>query len=92
MTRTYTKEHVKDYCWGQNGVYRRYGLGPDKRFNDDFIYSEDTYGHEGSGRCNLVIDQKEQFVVAYFIPYVKIDLWDAVPLWNTLEIMWSGIL
>lgn len=92
MTSTYTKEHVKDYCWGQNGAYRRYGLGPDKRLNDDFIYSEDTYGHEGAGRCNLVIDPKEQFVVAYFIPYVKPEQWDAVPLWNSLEIMWSGIL
>ena len=92
MTRTYTKEQVKDFCWGQAGVYRRYGLGPDKRFNDDFIYSEDTYGHEGSGRCNLVIDPKEQFVVSYFVPYVNQDVWDAVPLWNTMEIMWSGII
>lgn len=91
MTRTYTKENVKDYCWCQPGEYRPYGLGPDKRCGDDFIYSPGTYGHEGAGRCNLVIDPVERLVISYFTPYVREEVWDAVPVWNSLAIMWSGL-
>ena len=94
MTTSYLPETVLDHCWQgkkSKGLFRAYGLGPDMRHTDDFIYSEGTFFHEGAGRCSLIVDPVEKLVAAYIVPYVDHDLWDAVPLWNTSSIIWSGL-
>lgn len=92
MTAIYTKENILDYCWEQNGVYRRYGLGPDMRHNDDCLYSLGTFFHEGAGKCSLIIDPVEKMVVSYFVPYVDESVWNHVPIWNTQIVIWSGLI
>ena len=91
MTTLYTEPHIKDHCWNAGGPYRAYGLGPDMRNNDASLYSKETFFHEGSGGCCLIIDPKEKLVTAWFIPFIK-DVWCPEPLYNAAAVMWSGLV
>ncbi len=92
LASVYTTEEVLDKCWGNPiGYYRRYGLGPDKRCNEDCLYSPETYFHEGAGRCALIIDPTEKMVAVYLIPYIDGDLWDPIPIWNAHSVIWAGL-
>lgn len=93
MTQVYTTEDVFDKCWGNSdGYYRRYGLGPDMRCNEDCLYSPETFFHEGAGRCALIIDPTERLVAVYLIPYVDGSLWDPDPIWNAHSVIWGGLM
>lgn len=90
MTALHTTPDIKDYCWGAEGVFRPYALGPDLRHNLSSLYSEGTFFHEGAGGCCLLIDPVEKLVAAWFVPFVD-DVWCAHALFNAAAIMWSGL-
>ncbi len=90
MTTLYTGPEIRDYCWNAGGVVRRYGLGPDLRWNEGNMYSKGTFYHEGAGACCLMIDPTERLVTAWFVPFFN-ECWYAEPVFNTSSIMWSGL-
>ncbi len=90
MTALHTTPNIKDYCWGAEGIYRPYALGPDLRRNLSSMYSEGTFFHEGAGGCCLIVDPVEKLVAAWFVPFVN-DVWCAHALFNVAAIMWSGL-
>ncbi len=57
-----------NFCWGEKGTVRPYGLGLDFFKADDMTFSKGTFSHEGAGRCGLFIDPAEEFSVAFFTP------------------------
>lgn len=85
MTRQYTDENIKNYCWGAQGCERPYGLGPDMKNDEDNMYSIGTYFHEGAGTCCMVIDPVEKFVAVWFAQFY--DAWHAEALFNASAIM-----
>lgn len=90
MTTLYTTPDIKDYCWDAGGAYRRYGLGPDMRCNEGSLYSEETFFHEGSGGCCLIIDPVEKLVAAWFFPFIN-EAWCSEPIFSAAAVMWSGL-
>ncbi len=78
-----------DHCWGSNEP-RMYGIGFDMRQGPAWVYSEGIYFHEGAGACDLIIDPKEDFVAAWFIPFAQ--EWCPEPLFNATNVIWSGLL
>lgn len=82
---------VPDYCWGAETESRLYGIGFDMRQGPAFTYSKGTFMHEGAGACCLVIDPTEELVAVWFVPFSG-DEWSALPLYNTQNIIWSGII
>lgn len=92
MCGVYTEKTILDKCWGNDdGLYRRYGIGPDMRCNEDCLYSPETFFHEGAGRCVLIIDPTERLVAVYLIPYTDPNFWDPVPIWNAHSVIWAGL-
>ncbi|MBE6025128.1 MAG: beta-lactamase family protein [Cellulosilyticum sp.] len=83
--------NVPDYCWGANNPDRVHGIGFDMRQGPAFAYSDGSYMHEGAGTCSLVIDPKEELVVAWNVPFTEND-WSALPLYNVQSIIWSGLI
>jgi len=81
-----------DYCWGANTPDRGYGVGFDMRFGPAYTYSPGTFNHEGYGASALYIDPKEEISAAWFVPAVEAGMFHADSLWNTMNIMWSGLL
>ncbi len=90
MTSNQLGNSVKDYCWGAGGVTRSYGLGCDLRCNDDNLYSNHVFFHEGAGSCCLMMDPVEDFVAAWFVPFTH-GAWYAEGLRHVSNIIWSGI-
>lgn len=90
MIESYTDSSIKEYCWGAGGIHRDYALGPDLRRNADNMYSKGSFYHEGAGACELLIDPAKQMVAAWFVPFVG-DAWYPDPLYNTSNVMWSGL-
>lgn len=82
--------NIPDYCWGANEQNRLYGIGFDMRQGPAYTYSEGTFMHEGAGACSLDIDPAEQFAAAWYVPFACDD-WSALPLYNTQNIIWSGL-
>ena len=89
--RTIQLHNVPDYCWGADTPDRLYGVGFDMRQGPAYTYSEGTYMHEGAGACSLDIDPKEELVAAWHVPFA-IDDWSAIPLYNTQNVIWSGLI
>lgn len=83
--------NVPDHCWRSNNPDRRYGIGFDMRQGLDYLYNDRTYFHEGAGACCMTIDPVEQLVAAFFVPFAT-DNWYSEPLYNTINIIWSGII
>jgi serine-type D-Ala-D-Ala carboxypeptidase len=91
MTERYTTPDIKDYCWGAGGSEKQFGLGPDLRYDLNFIYSRGTFSHEGAGGCALYMDPVENFSAPWFVPFIN-DVWRAESIYNVTAIMWSGLL
>jgi CubicO group peptidase (beta-lactamase class C family) len=83
--------NIPDYCWFANGAFRRYGLGFDMRQSPAYTWSEGSFHHEGAGPSTLYIDRREGLVASWFAPWDKGD-WCADPLWNTQNVIWSGLV
>lgn len=82
--------NIPDYCWGAKEPDRLYGIGFDMRQGPAYTYSEGTFMHEGAGACSLDIDPAEQFAAAWYVPFACDD-WSALPLYNTQNVIWSGL-
>jgi CubicO group peptidase (beta-lactamase class C family) len=82
---------IPNYCWGAKDADRGYGIGFDMRRDNSFTFSKGTYNHEGSGTSALYIDPTEQFIAAWFAPFVG-EGWHSEPLRNVQNIMWSGLV
>ncbi len=66
---------------------KMYGLGWSLEYRS--TVTPGAYGHEGSGRVNLVIDPAESLVAVYFVPT---DIpWVPESLLGPLAIIWSGL-
>ncbi|MCL2051237.1 MAG: beta-lactamase family protein [Lachnospiraceae bacterium] len=79
-----------NYCWGSNEI-RSYGIGFDHRNGNEFSFSAETVMHEGAGACALYIDPVEGLVASWIVPFVKPD-WNAKAMYNTVNIIWSGLI
>ncbi len=90
MTLNYTTEDIKDHCWGADGNYRMYALGPDTRWNADSHFTKGSFFHEGSGACVLLMDPVEKMVASWFIPWAK-EGWFPAAIFNASAVMWSGL-
>ncbi len=71
-----TRQDAKLHGWGWSLEYRS-------------TVTPGTYGHEGSGRVNLVIDPAERLVAVYFVPTAV--PWVPESLLGPLAIIWSGL-
>lgn len=80
-----------DYCWGANTGNRMYGVGFDMRTGPAYIYSEGTFFHEGARASSMIIDPEEELTAAWVVPFACPD-WSAVPLYNTTNVIWSGLI
>lgn len=92
MRRIHTSPDVKDYCWGRNGVFHPYGLGPEIYTEADKsqLITPGTISHEGFGACALMIDFEEKFVAVWTSQFYDGD-WCINALRNVASIMWSGL-
>ena len=84
--------NIPDYCWNANNKDRRYGIGFDMKQGLDYIYSDQTFYHEGSGACALVCDPKENMVASFFVPWVRSEDWFGEAIYNTINVIWSGLI
>jgi CubicO group peptidase (beta-lactamase class C family) len=82
--------NVPNRCWGANDGDRLFGIGFDMRHGPAFTYSEGTFNHEGAGASALYMDPKEGLAAAFFVPF-KAEGWHDEALFNTLNIIWSGL-
>ncbi|MDR2571351.1 MAG: beta-lactamase family protein [Oscillospiraceae bacterium] len=80
-----------DFCWGGNGGIRNYGIGIDHRNGPQFTFSDSTYMHEGAGACALYIDPDEELVAAWISPFVDRSKWCTKAMYNTVNVIWSGL-
>jgi CubicO group peptidase (beta-lactamase class C family) len=90
MTKTAVEK--PNYCWGGTGDFRRYGIGFDRRTGREFTFSDSTYMHEGSGASALYIDPEEDFVAAWIVPFVNRNEWSTRAMYDTSNIIWSGLI
>jgi CubicO group peptidase (beta-lactamase class C family) len=67
MTENAMDRGIRAFCWGVNIESMAYGIGPALTGPGEWI-SEGTFGHEGAGRCKLLIDPKQQAVIVFFVP------------------------
>lgn len=81
-----------DYCWGSGGTLRGYGLGFDHRNSGMFSFSPSTVMHEGAGACALYVDPEEELVATWIVPFVDRHNWSIKAMYNTVNIIWSGLL
>lgn len=88
---TSSLHNIPDFCWGANTLDRKYGIGFDMRDGEPYTWSKGTFYHEGAGACSLIMDPVEDITAAYFVPFVG-DGWYSDGLYNTHNIIWSGIL
>lgn len=83
--------NTPDYCWGAKEPDRGFGIGFDMRKGPAFTYSSGSYFHEGAGACALYIDPAEELAAAWFVPFSS-DGWFAEALFNTVNVIWSGLM
>ena len=79
------------YCWGAGGVLRDYAIGFDHRTGIEFSYSDSTVMHEGAGACALYIDPEEELVASWINPFVNQEVWCTKAMYNTINVIWSGL-
>ncbi|AOZ94422.1 serine hydrolase domain-containing protein [Paenibacillus crassostreae] len=64
---TFDNNQISAYCWGANIPKMDYGIGASITGRGEWI-PEGSYGHEGAGRCKLIIDPTHQSVAVFFVP------------------------
>jgi len=87
----FTKNHLKGVssrAWGNILEDKPYGLGVD--MYDQGLVSPGTFGHEGAGRCRIMLDPAEELAAVYFIPSHK-D-WSPRSVVDTVPMIWSGLV
>ncbi|MUT65153.1 serine hydrolase [Paenibacillus sp. NEAU-GSW1] len=80
---------VKGFCWGGKITEFTYGLGASITGPGEWM-PEGTYGHEGAGRCKLMVDPKHKAVIAFFVPS-NVE-WCPESITGTQNIIGSGWL
>lgn len=88
MTRDQFQEGVYAYHWGEKNASFHMGLGV-ALSNPSEPFAPTTFGHEGAGRCGLLIDPAERLVASFFVPSV-VD-WAPLSIIGLKNIIWSGI-
>ncbi|GIP15597.1 serine hydrolase [Paenibacillus montaniterrae] len=58
---------IHAFSWGGKIKDKTYGLGPLLIPAGEWL-SENTFGHEGAGRCILLLDQGRNAVILFFVP------------------------
>lgn len=58
---------IDAFSWGGKLKDKTYGLGPLLIGPGEWI-NENTYGHEGAGRCILLLDAERKAVILFFVP------------------------
>lgn len=58
---------IKGFCWGGNVQSMTYGIGASLTGPGEWM-PEGSFGHEGAGRCKLVIDARHEAVIVFFVP------------------------
>lgn len=94
MRMDQTEPEVKDWCWGNPGWHRTYGVGTDLlqlKINKQQLISNNVISHEGYGNCCMMIDYEEQFVAVWSAQYYNHGDWYGECLRNVASIMWSGL-
>lgn len=76
------------FSWGEKNPNKKFGLGAEPM--KSIYFSPEVYGHEGSGRCKLMIDPKRKAVMLFFVPS-NID-WCPESIIGTENIIGAGWL
>lgn len=58
---------IPGFCWGDKAASMTYGLGASLTGPGEWIM-EGAFGHEGAGRCKLLIEPERQAVIVYMVP------------------------
>ncbi|MCL2371965.1 MAG: beta-lactamase family protein [Defluviitaleaceae bacterium] len=90
-----TSKHIDDlpnFTWGNGGAPRSYCVGFDLRTDQPFLVSPTTYSHEGAGASSIYIDPVEEMVATWFVPYTGKEGWVVKGLFNTCNVIWSGLV
>lgn len=87
MTENTLNANTKAYCWGGKISSITYGIGASLTGAGEW-FAEGSYGHEGAGRCKLVIDAKAKAVIVFFVPS-NVD-WCPESITGTQNIIGSG--
>lgn len=67
MTNNALDDGTFGFFWGNKVTSMLYGIGAAITGAGDWI-AEGTFGHEGAGRCKLLIDPKNKSVIVFFVP------------------------
>lgn len=89
--KTPSLHNIANYCWGANEKNRNFGIGFDMRRAPEFTFSDTSFYHEGAGTCALYIDPTEELVAAWIAPFAD-DNWHANAVFNTQNVIWSGLM
>lgn len=89
MTQDQLNGGLADFCWGNDGSPRPFGLGLMVRSEN--ILSKGTYWIGGYGRCGLYIDREEKFIAVLY-EAMKEDEWDLLDLHGLLNVIWAGLV
>jgi len=67
MTSNVLGGGIDAFCWGGRIKNMTYGAGPLLVGKGEYT-AENTFGHEGAGRCKLLIDREKGAVIVFFVP------------------------
>lgn len=80
-------KNVRSRAWGNIQKDKPYALGLD--IYSQGLVSPGTFGHEGAGRCRIMLDPAEELAAVYFVPSSK-D-WIPQSVVDTVPMIWSGL-
>ncbi|WP_164775554.1 serine hydrolase domain-containing protein [Paenibacillus glycanilyticus] len=89
MSTNVLNSGIEGFCWGGRVKSFTYGLGANLTGHDEWL-PVGSYGHEGAGRCKLLVDPQHQSVVVFFVPS-NLD-WCPESINGTQNIIGSGWL
>ncbi|PWV90537.1 CubicO group peptidase (beta-lactamase class C family) [Paenibacillus cellulosilyticus] len=88
ITRNQFPQGIPAFNWGGDIKKFPFGLSTSLSFPVDF-FAPTAYMHEGAGRCALIVDPVERFVVVFFVPSI-VD-WVPESMLNLKNMIWSGL-
>lgn len=59
-------EGLPAFSWGEKNPNKKFGLGAEPM--KSIYFDSNVFGHEGSGRCKLMIDPQKKAVMLFFVP------------------------